>query len=90
MPVNRLGETGKIKIRQFIPPLLSKAFLTVYSAEIFLYTCWSRDLILMWTPLIERSISLGINLGFKVGSSISSYFFNVRAVTTFSSFMAKV
>lgn len=43
----------------------------------------------MWMPLIERSTSRGINLGFMVGSSISLYLCSVSAVTTLSSFMAK-
>lgn len=59
-------------------------------AVVALYSCSSRDLILMWMPLMERRISRGSNLGFKAGSSISWYLLSVRAVTTLSSFMAKV
>lgn len=48
------------------------------------------SLILMWTPLSDLSTTLGVIFGLKAGSSISSYLFSVMAVTTFSSFMAKL
>lgn len=53
------------------------------------HSCGSTGLILMWMPLEEWSVILWISLGFWVGSSIRWYLLSVRAVITFSTFMAK-
>lgn len=65
-------------------------FLLIFSLEFQKVNCYSICLILMWTPLSDLSTNLGVIFGFAAGSSISSYLFSVRAVTTFSSFMAKL
>lgn len=44
----------------------------------------------MCTPVRDLSTNLGAILGLRVGTWISSNLFSVRAVTTFSSFMAKL
>lgn len=44
----------------------------------------------MWTPVSDLSTNLGVIIGLTAGSSISSYLLSVRAIATFSSFMAKL
>lgn len=60
-----------------------------FSRRPFPHFCFLMDLSLMWTPVTERSTTLAISLGLKLGSGTSSYLFRVKAVDTFISLRAK-